>query len=245
MTQAIIFTGGINHPFDSAAPALAEVLQDAGLQPRISYEIAEVIAALQREPSALLVIYALRWSMTQHEKYLPDRPRWAFSMPLEARAAIANHVRSGGGLLGVHTASICFDDWPEWGEVLGSAWVWGQSYHPMLGPVKARLAKQHFLTRGLEDFAVNDEVYSNLQLAPGVEIGAWVEAAPGAKTASGDNVAPGAQPCLVSHRYGSGRAVYDSLGHDAASLQHPVHRRLLQRAALWACGKPEHIVEAA
>jgi type 1 glutamine amidotransferase len=50
---------------------------------------------------------------------------------------------------------------------------------------------------------------------------------------------------LWTHRYGAGRVVYDGLGHDAASLEHPVHRRLVQRAALWASGHPQHIVEAA
>jgi hypothetical protein len=39
--------------------------------------------------------------------------------------------------------------------------------------------------------------------------------------------------------------VYDSLGHDSASLEHPVHRRLLQRAALWASGANPEAVEAA
>jgi hypothetical protein len=30
--------------------------------------------------------------------------------------------------------------------------------------------------------------------------------------------------------------VYDALGHDSQSLEHPVHRRILQRSALWASG---------
>ena len=58
-------------------------------------------------------------------------------------------------------------------------------------------------------------------------------------------VVSGRQPAVWTHRYGNGRAVYDSLGHDAASLQHPTHRRLLQRAALWASGRPADVVEAA
>jgi type 1 glutamine amidotransferase len=239
VTRAFILTGGVLHPFEDAAPALAGILQGAGFTPRASVDLDELLGWLREDPAALLVVYALRWSMTQHEKYAPYRARWALSLAPAARAAIAGHVRAGGGLLGVHTASICFDDWPEWREVLGGAWQWGASFHPPLGPVQAHLDRRHCLTRGLPDFSVTDEVYSGLRLAPDIEVAGWAEAAPDATPATGR------QPALWTHRFGRGRAVYDSLGHDAASLEHPVHRRLLQRAALWASGRPDHDVEAA
>lgn len=239
MTLALIFSGGINHPFEHSAPALARVLSEAGLEVRLSYELDEVLAGLRANPQALLVIYALRWGMTQHEKYEPHRAEWAMTLSEAARETIAGHVRAGGGLFGLHTATICFDDWAAWGDVLGGAWQWGVSYHPLLGPVRARLDAEHWLTRGLGDFALTDEVYSNQRVLPGVEIVGWAE------TSGADAVATGWQPVLWTHRYGAGRVIYDGLGHDAASLQHPIHRRLVQRAALWASGHPQHIVEAA
>lgn len=238
MIQALIYSGGINHPFAESAPALARVLEAGGLAPRLSFELDELLGWLRADPQALLVVYALRWSMTQHEKYAPDRERWAMALPQPARAAIAGHVHAGGGLLALHTASICFDDWPEWADVMGGAWQWGRSYHPPLGPVQAYLNIQHPLARGLGDFALTDEVYSEQRVLPGVEIYGWAET-------TGDSPATGRQPVFWTHRYGAGRVVYDGLGHDAASLEHPVHRRLVQRAALWASGHPQHIVEAA
>jgi type 1 glutamine amidotransferase len=33
---------------------------------------------------------------------------------------------------------------------------------------------------------------------------------------------------------GQGRVVYDALGHDGASLNHPTHAQLLRDAAQWA-----------
>lgn len=33
--------------------------------------------------------------------------------------------------------------------------------------------------------------------------------------------------------------VYDALGHDAASIGHSVHARIIGRCALWALGRPE------
>ncbi len=241
LTRAIILTGGILHPFEQAAPALGAILRESGFEPWIGDDLDAALDQLRADPQALLVVYALRWSMTQHEKYLPHRARWALSIPDRARARIAAHVSAGAGLLGVHTASICFDDWKDWRDVLGGAWRWGQSWHPELGPVMATLNPEHPLTRGLSDFELTDEVYSDLDLAPGVEIAAWAQA----RNAATDGRVTGPQPSLWTHRHGGGRAAYDALGHDEASLQHPVHRRLLQRAALWASGRELDIVEAA
>jgi type 1 glutamine amidotransferase len=40
-----------------------------------------------------------------------------------------------------------------------------------------------------------------------------------------------------THRFGSGRVVYDGLGHDAASIRQPDHARLLTQALAWITGE--------
>ena len=73
MAQAIVLTGGIGHPFGQTVPVLSELLASAGFAPRCSDSVADVVAWLRQDPQALLVVYALRWSMTQQERFAPDR----------------------------------------------------------------------------------------------------------------------------------------------------------------------------
>jgi len=237
MPGAIVFTGGVGHPFEFSAPALGEILREVGFEPRISVDIGDIVKWMRADAQALLVVYALRWSMSQHEKYAPLRSEWAFTLPDDARRLIKDRVAAGTGLLAVHTASICFDDWSEWARLVGGSWDWGKSHHPPIGPIVATVDTQHFLTGGLSDFALNDELYSEQRLSPDISVCAWAHSA-----AMPSALPP--QPVCWTHRYGRGRVAYDALGHDAPALNHPVHRRLLQRAALWAAGEMEENVTA-
>jgi type 1 glutamine amidotransferase len=141
-----------------------------------------------------------------------------------ARAAIARHVRGGGGLLALHTASICFDDWPGWGEVLGARWRWGQSFHPPPQQAQVHVADaEHPICAGVTDFELEDEVFHDLEHTD--DNHALLSAS------AGSDGRP--QPVLWARRHGAGRVVYDALGHTVSSLQHPCHRRLLRQATQW------------
>ena len=226
----LLLTGGIVHPFESAAPALANVLNRHGVESTVTEDIDAGLVDLARGRFDLLTVYALRWSM-QDDKYAAHRSRWGLTLSPAAREAIVMHVYEGGGLLGLHTASICFDDWPEWRSVLGGTWVWGRSGHPPPGPVQVRISEpDHPLVRGLPDFTLADEVYGNLALEP--DVVPLMQA-----TAIGAHA--GWHPVLWERRVGIGRVVYGALGHDATSIAHPVHSRVLARSALWALGRPE------
>ena len=137
----------------------------------------------------------------------------------------------------MHSATIAFDDWPEWGEIVGARWVWGQSGHPTLGPVEARFVPGSTspLVADLPAFNCEDEAYGGMWLAPDVKPLAEAQAA--APGASG----PGSTwtPTLWTRQWQGARVVYDALGHASPSLDHPVHRRLVTRAAMWALGRSD------
>lgn len=241
MARNLILTGGIRHPFADAAPALARMLEAVGISSEVTTDVEGGISMLAEQTFDLVTVYALRWRMLGDEKYAPYRAEWAFSPSPAARRALSDHVGNGGGLFGLHTAALCFDDWPAWRDLLGGAWVWGQSFHPPRGAVAARATDlAHPITAGLSAFESVDEVYSNLALAADAAplMTARAIGGPG-----GDGVRD--WPVLWARAVGHGRAVYDALGHDRSALEHPVHRRILARAALWAIGRSDDEVRAA
>jgi len=232
MTDVLILTGGPDHAHDFAATgaALADIVGNAGLTAAIVDQPDEAAAALRDGEYRTLVVNALRWQM-HGERYDRWRSDWSYSTPPATRRAIAGFVAAGGGLVGNHTASICFDDWPEWRDVLGGVWDWATSAHPPQGPVTAVIdpSTAHPVVAGLpEEFVVDDEVYGDLDLDPAAERLAH------ARRHDGDEP----QPVLWAHRYGEGRVVYDGFGHDVASLRHPVHSQLLRQALAWVSVGP-------
>ncbi len=228
MVRNLILTGGIFHPFETAAPALGDILSQQGITSEITEDIEGGLEDLAGGKFDMLTVYALRWRMLGNAKYDEFRDQWAYSPSVQARRTIIDHVSGGGGLLGMHTAAICFDDWPEWGQILGATWVWGQSGHPPYGPATTRIedASNPFVA-GLEDFTLADEVYSNMKMEADVEP---------IMSATADQENPAWQPVLWRRHWHGGRVAFDGLGHDAAALTHPTHRKILARAARWVCG---------
>lgn len=227
MTRNLIISGGIFHPFDETSQALADILEGLGVQSEVTEDVDAAVAKLVSGNYRMLTVNALRWGMMTADKYRPYRARWAYRMPLSTGARLTGFVKAGGALLGMHTASICFDDWPEWGDVLGGTWQWGESHHPPPARVRATpTRKRHALTQGVNPFDVEDEVYHGLKLEADIEPLVVAECAGG----------EGPQPVVWARACGKGRVVYDALGHDAASINQPDHRRLLQNAARWLLG---------
>jgi hypothetical protein len=231
MIRNLILTGGIGHPFEQAAPALEAILASEGIESEISFDIETGMTSLAATRYDIVTVYALRWRMLGSEKYAPHRTRWAFSPSQEARAALRGHLARGGGLLALHTAVICFDDWDEWGDILGARWAWGQSSHPPRGGLKTRMTGAcSLLTKGLGGFSLaNDEVYGGLE---------WRGEIQPLMTAQADGHATEA-PVLWTRTHGPAHVAVDLLGHDSNSLEQPVHRTILTRAAQWCAERSQ------
>ena len=221
--RVVHLIGGLHHPVEATQTFWAELWSRLGIEAHTSEDIDEGCRVLASRPHDLLVVSALRWPMDNNERYAPHRERWAYRISPVARQAIEGHLASGGALLGVHAASICFGDWPGWGALLGGRWVWGRSGHPPLGPVQARIdRKDHPVMAGVDDFELVDEVYGDLDIQPDVQVLAHACAADGRW-----------MPAWWVRRHGPATVCYGALGHDERSLRTPAHARALEQAVGW------------
>lgn len=221
--RLILYSDGYNHPFAQSSEALAAIARGVGMTVSIMSDLADALGQLQSGRD-VLGVNALRWSMTQFERYAADRPHWAGSLSDEHMTAIAAHVEHGGGLLALHTAVICWDNQPRWLDLLGGGWNWDRSYHPPLGPITVQT-----LTAGAAPFEIVDEAYHHLDPAADCEIMAIADAG------------EGPQPVVWRRRHGSGRIVVDALGHDARSLGTAGHVAIVQAMLGWLCEEKEAV----
>lgn len=221
----LLVTGGIYHDFDATAAAFATALEPLGIRTTVvADDVDAALRSLKDGAYQLLTVDALRFTMTQNPKYAPLRDQWAFELSSEARESLAAYVREGGALLGLHTASICFDGWDEWPKILGAGWVWGRSSHPPAGNVRVERAVDGDAIAGdTQPFALFDEVYRGMQV--------FAQSRPLLRArADADGEF---HPVMWTHEYGTGRVVYDALGHGPDSILEPAHLAILKRAVQW------------
>ena len=219
--RALILSGGYSHPFGESTAALAGVIAEAGYEVVVEEDIDAAIAALDDRPD-LLAVNALRWSMTQHEKYAPDRERFAYELPDSHMDALADYVAGGGRLFVLHVSTICFDTQPRWHEVMGGGWTWGHSHHPPMGRITVQLTDMGSeLSAGPDTFELLDEAYHNLDPREDCTVLATCE------------IEEGPQPLAWTRHYGEGRVAVDALGHDARSINAPGHLELIAAQLEW------------
>lgn len=219
--SALVVTGGHSHPPEMSLPVLQELLTDAGLEPVVTQDPEAALAGVSTTRPDLLVVNALRWTM-DHSRYADHRDRWALSLSPTARRAVSDAATDGMPVLALHTALVCFDDWPGWGDLIGGSWDWARSHHPPIGAVDVRGADDHPITAGLGAFTVTDECYRDLDLRRGNQVLA---------TASIEGADP--HPVAWVREVDGTRVATSALGHDLRSLEHPAHRALLARSVAW------------
>lgn len=227
--RAVVLTGGVAHDFPSTTAALVEVLAEAGFVSTVNDDPDAALISLRdiARPSEgpLVVMNMLRWTM-QEGRHAHQRAEWSLALSERARQALTRHVHEGGGLLAMHGASICFDDWPGWKDLLGGVWAWGHSSHPRLDhPIRVTVASgTHPIVEGCGDFDIVDEAYGFLSRTD--DVVGLLHSPHGGED----------HPLLWARQVGSGRVVYDALGHDTRSYDVREHRLIVRRAALWAAG---------
>ena len=202
--RQLILSGGIFHDFEGTSAALAALADQRGIETEIVRHPDDAWDRLASGGIDLFTVNALRWQM-EGEKYDPYRETWRYSIDDNAREVIRTFSAGGGALLGIHTAVICFSEWPGWGQLLGGHWRWWESFHPE--PEALQVVPVDAAGPAFRPFRIEDELYSNLHINPDTEI-----------LMHGRNLEGSEQPLVWRTTAGPGRAAYSALGHDRGSL---------------------------
>ena len=148
-----------------------------------------------------------------------------------AKENLVQFVKGGKGLAVAHLSSASFKEWDEFHKMCGRYWVMGTSGHGPRGTFKARIAnKDNPITRGLEDFEADDELYAKLQGDGPINV--LVEA--------DSDWSHKIEPLVFTVEYGKGRVFHEAFGHDGKAIRNPSVQKLIQRGSAWAAtGKVE------
>lgn len=195
--RVLLLSGGQrqHHGYRDQAFYLAGVLEDTG-----RYEVTI------DEDAAIFETPALK-------KYdvivaIADRRDPEFKLTEEQQRALLDFVRSGGGYVSIHGADNGAPDWvPEMRTMLGGVFSHDTSGGRPDGKVRKGTYPIHIadtshpITRGLDDFTLDDELYYHIQMEPGVEplVTAEFEGR--------------AWPVAWKRTYGEGRVFHTPLGH--------------------------------
>jgi type 1 glutamine amidotransferase len=129
------------------------------------------------------------------------------------KRAFTDYVSSGRPVLAWHGGIGSFDDWPEFGQLLGFAWIWGTTSHSAYGPWHVDIEPTgHPAVTNVGGYDIVDELYYDVQVAPGMTTAVHATAdydgarRPMVITAEGGRIA------------GSGRSAFLANGHDSRAL---------------------------
>jgi uncharacterized protein len=152
--------------------------------------------------------------------------------------ALLDFVRSGGGFLGVHSATDTFYRWPEYGKLIGGYFdqhPWHQDVTidvaDRTDPVVAHLAPS---------IALKDEIYQIRDFdAAGSHV--LLRLDPKSVDLKRDLVHfhPYGWPLAWTRSYGAGRVFYTALGHEEAVWRDARFGQMLGNAIRWAMAGPK------
>ena len=257
MARVLVASGGPTYAHDHAATAVtigSLLIADGHDVVATTSHFRQLPDALRESNPDVIVMHALWWRMLA-DRYADIRDEWAYVSSSDVRSALTEFVQTGGALVALHTATICFDDWPGWAEIVGGHWNWDRSFHPLLGPVRVEIGPvhvevgggvevggaiavagvvvgdgngEHEITADLDAYETVDEVYAHLDLQPGI-----------VPLAYGVHPDGSQHPVLWARTFGSGRVAHFGLGHDSVSLTNETTAEILRRCVTWAVRSSE------
>lgn len=141
-------------------------------------------------------------------------------------------LKKGSSMIFLHHSLVSYQSWPEFVKIVGGQYhtdpvvVNGDTLkanyeHGVNIPVKVE-DKKHPVTKGIRDFEVVDEVYSDVEILPNVE--------PLLSTTHPKSMR---YLAWINH-YGNSDVICIQLGHGPSCYSNPNFRKLVQQALEWS-----------
>ena len=153
-------------------------------------------------------------------------PKPAFWITEEQGAAVKEFVMAGGGFYSLHNNSHVSLSSKNYRDVMGGAYVG----HPALRPFQVRVVdKEHPITRGIQDFMVNDEQHFVDYDKDPKHLILESENIDGLEYENHGKKSPAGW----AYEYGKGRVVFTAVGHTNHAMWVPAYFELQKRAVQW------------
>jgi len=132
----------------------------------------------------------------------------------DQQSAFEGFIKSGGGFVGIHSATDTEYDWPWYGQLVGAYF----KNHPEIQPAIMRKSKDTDLTRDLpKDWKREDEWYNFKQISSDIDVLYTLDES---SYQGGENGSD--HPISWKHEVEEGRAFYTALGHTKESYADPL-----------------------
>jgi uncharacterized protein len=210
--RALIILGGIWHDFGGFTTYVTPLLQEAGFEVQSTYDMDELLVLSQRG-------YDLVVSDTGFGQYRDGRPNEGAAFMTEAQAqAWTDWVRTGGRVLGAHSATVCGTQVNTIQKaLLGARFI---EHPPQFNFMVYPVLPAHPITEGVEAFSVKDEFYMQ-EFEAGLDV--HMVAIDRGK----------AYPMVWTRREGNGRVAYIAMGHTGQVWNLPSYTKLVTQAVSW------------
>ena len=200
--NTLVFAGGSIHDWKGCSEVITDVLSNHdAFELTIIEDDLNALVSPNLDPYDLIVFYYTVGEINDAQKN-----------------GLLNHISSGKGNVGIHSAADSFRACPEYRSMVGGHFI----THPHYREYQVSITdSEHPITADLVEFNVTDEQYIldydhrvNV-LASALHKGSMM-------------------PVVWTKNWGQGRVFYLALGHDKKACQHDNFAILLQRGALWA-----------
>jgi uncharacterized protein len=231
--RVLVLTGNSDwsHPWQGTAPFLQGILTNTGrFDVKLEEEVNGITSATLANYDVLVdYYYGPRWNKVTEE-------------------AIADFVRSGKGMIGIHGVTygpffgqaggsateprrLEGEPWTEFIDMLGMTWKLDNIGHATRHVFVVQWTDPASpISRGLPPtFVANDELYHKIDLKPNAHVIATAYDDPNNKGGTGK-----VEPVIWTVPYGQGRVVMMVIGHDLLAMSQPGFMDAFARSTEWA-----------